>query len=187
MSAPARYLFSAGEYERMGELGLFDEDDRVELIEGEIVEMTPIGSRHAACVDRLTRLLAAGVGDRAIVRVQNPVRLGERSEPQPDLALLLPRADFYAYAHPGPDDVLLLVEVADTTVAWDRGTKVPLYGAAGIPQAWVVDLPAGCVHAYREPSPTGYREAKQALAGDSLTISALPGLSLVVADVLGAS
>jgi Uma2 family endonuclease len=187
---PARYLFTVGEYERMGELGLFHEDDRVELIEGEIIEMAPIGSRHAACVDRLNRLLTAAVGDRAIVRVQSPVRLGERSEPQPDLAVLRPRPDFYASAHPGPPDVLLLVEVADTTVAWDTEVKVPLYAAGGVPATWVVDLAGGGVHLFSDPGAPGYRRVRRALPGDALALDALPGVSLPgvslpVADVLG--
>jgi Uma2 family endonuclease len=183
---PARHLFTVREYERMGEVGLFDEDDGVELIEGEIVEMAPIGSRHAACVDRLNRLLSAGAGDRAIVRVQSPVRLGERSEPQPDLALLRPRADFYAAAHPGPADVLLVVEVTDTSAAWDTEVKVPLYAAAGVPEAWVVDLPAGCVHVFSQPTPTGYRDARRAGPGDLVPVEDLPDLSVLVDNVLGA-
>src|SRR5262245_37141744 len=112
----SRRLFTVDEYYQMAQAGILHEDDRVELIEGEIIETAAIGSRHAACVDRLNQLFSGRVAGRAIVRVQNPIRLSQRSEPQPDLALLRPRADFYATGHPGPQDVLLVVEVADTSV-----------------------------------------------------------------------
>lgn len=129
-----RRSFTVEEYHRMAEAGILREDDRVELLEGEIVEMTPIGSRHAACVDRLNQLGVRGVGPRAIVRVQSPVRLGERSEPQPDLTLLRARPDFYAHAHPGPADVLLIIEVAEASADADRTVKMPLYARAAIPE-----------------------------------------------------
>lgn len=180
-----RRRFTVEDYYRMAEAGILTEDDRVELLDGEVVEMTPIGSRHAACVDRLTRLLASAVGDRAIVRVQNPIRLGRHSEPQPDLALLRPRPDFYAQAHPGPEDVLLVVEVADTSVESDRGVKVPLYARAGISAAWLVDLAGERVVVHTAPAPEGYRTVHEARPGGRLRLDGLPGLDLAVADVLG--
>ncbi len=128
-----RRPFTVAEYHRMAEAGVLGEDDRVELLEGEIVQMTPIGSRHAACVARLTHLFVDRLQGRAQVNVQNPVHLSERSEPQPDLALLRPRPDFYARAHPGPADVLLLVEVAETSSDVDWTVKIPLYAGAGVP------------------------------------------------------
>jgi Uma2 family endonuclease len=128
-----RRLFTVEEYHRMAEAGILSEDDRVELIEGELVTMSPIGSRHAACVARLTALLFP-VGGRGILWVQNPIRLGARSEPQPDVALLRYRPDFYASAHPGPEDVLLVVEVAETSADADRSLKIPLYARYGIPK-----------------------------------------------------
>ena len=124
----------------MGQAGILGEDDRLELLEGEIVEMAPIGSRHQSVVDRLTRLFSNRVGDAAVVRVQGPVRLGDDSEPQPDLLLLRRRADFYATAHPGPEDVLLLVEVPDTSTEYDREVKLPLYARHGIAEVWLVGL-----------------------------------------------
>src|SRR2546426_2118990 len=132
--------FTVDEYHRMAEAGIFSEDESVELLEGEIVEMTPISSRHAACVNKLTRLFTRELGERVVVSVQNPVALTETSEPQPDLALLRPRADFYAAGHPGPEDVLLMVEVADTSATSDRAVKVPLYARAGIEEVWLIDL-----------------------------------------------
>ncbi|HUF85361.1 MAG TPA: Uma2 family endonuclease [Acidimicrobiia bacterium] len=179
---PVRHLFTADEYQRMGEAGLFGEDDRLELIEGEIVEMAPIGSRHAACVDRLTRLLTAQVGDRAIVRVQSPIRLSARSEPQPDVTLLAPRTDFYGEAHPGPGDVWLVVEVADTSGAWDREVKARLYARAGVPEMWVVDLDAEVVDVLRDPGPSGYAEMRRAGRGERLEAA---GTVVEVDELLG--
>jgi len=148
-----RRLFTAEEYFRMGEAGILQEDDRVELIEGEIVEMSPIGSRHAACVNRLVKLFVREVGDSGIVGAQNPVLLPDYSGPQPDVAVLRLREDFYAEAHPTPGDVLLLIEVSDTTLRYDREVKLPLYALAGILEVWIVDLQNGeiltyvsCVH-----------------------------------------
>jgi len=152
-----RRRFTVDDYHRMVEAGILSDDDRVELIDGEIIEMVAIGSRHAACVDRLARLCSAGVRNRAIVRVQNPILLSEHSEPQPDLALLRPRRDFYAAGHPGPQDILLVVEVADTSAETDREIKLPLYARAGIPEVWVVALAETHVEAHRKPSPGGYR------------------------------
>ena len=180
-----RRVFTVEEYHRMVDAGILREDDRVELLEGEIVEMTPIGSRHAACVDRLNSLFVRGLGQRGIVRVQSPVRLGERSEPQPDLALLRARPDFYAQAHPGPTDILLLVEVAETSTDVDREVKVPLYARAGIREVWLVDLAGGCVEIYREPAPAGYQQVQRVRPGQRLSPHAVPDLELAMDDVLG--
>jgi Uma2 family endonuclease len=125
----------------MAEAGIFTEDDRVELIEGEVVAMSPIGPRHAACVRKLARLIRDRVSSTAaIVDVQDPIRLSEHSEPLPDISILRPRDDFYADGHPGPEDVLVLLEVADASVMYDRNTKLPLYARAGIAEVWLVDL-----------------------------------------------
>ena len=179
-----RRCFTVEEYHRMGQFGILSEDDRVELIEGEIVEMTPIGSRHAACVARLTALFSR-VQPRGIVWVQNPIRLGQRSEPQPDLALLRPRPDFYDEAHPGTADVLLVVEVAETSGNVDRKVKVPLYARAGVPEVWLVDLGGECIEVYRNPGSQGYQEVRRVQRGERLAPHALPDLDLAVADVLG--
>jgi Uma2 family endonuclease len=135
-----RRLFTADEFHRIAEAGILREDDRVELVDGEIVEMTPIGSHHAACVDRLNVLLQRSVDGRGIVRVQGPIRLDAHSEPQPDLSVLALRTDFYASAHPTPSNVLLVVEVAETSARYDRDIKIPLYARAAIPETWLVDL-----------------------------------------------
>ncbi len=156
-----RHRWTVADYHRLAEAGILGEDDRVELIEGELYEMAPIGSRHAGAVSYLNRILQQAAGNRGIVSPQNPIRLGERSEPQPDLALLRPRADWYRKDHPGPDDVLLVVEVADATAAWDREVKLPLYARHGIPEAWLVDLEAGRLEIHREPGPEGYRRIQR--------------------------
>jgi Uma2 family endonuclease len=174
--------FTAEEYQEMGRAGILTEDDRVELIEGEIVQMSPIGSRHAACVDRLTGLLARGAGDRAIVRVQNPIRIGKDSEPQPDLTLLRPRSDFYAAGHPTPKDVLLLIEVVASSEDYDRDVKLPVYARAGIAEVWLVDLEHNRIEVFRKPGRGGYGDVTT--AGAKLSPKALPDLTLAVADIL---
>jgi Uma2 family endonuclease len=181
-----RRLFTVDEYSRMAEAGILGADDRLELIDGEIIEMTLIGRLHAAAVDRLMKLFITTFGNEATIRGQNPVVLGGYSEPQPDLALLRPRADFYAAGHPGPADILLLVEVADTTAASDRRVKVPLYARNGVPEVWLVDLEAETIIAYRGAAPDGYRTVQVARRGDELAPTAFPDRWLAVADMLGA-
>ncbi|HEV8676741.1 MAG TPA: Uma2 family endonuclease [Methylomirabilota bacterium] len=186
MATPVvRHLFTVGEYHRMGEAGIFTEDDRVELIEGEIVEMTPVGSLHAAFVDRLTDLLTSRIGRRAIVRVQSPIGIGPRSEPQPDVTVLRRREDFYAHAHPEPPDVLLVIEVADTSLEFDRAVKAPLYSRLGIPEMWILDVAGPSLEIHRRHSAEGYRDVRTARRGERLTPTAFPDLNLSVDDILG--
>ncbi len=170
----SRRLFTTKEYHQMLEAGILSEDDRVELIAREIVEMAPIGSRHAACVDRLNRLFSLYSEERAIVRVQSPIHVSEHSEPQPDVALLRPCADFYTHAHPQPQDILLVVEVAEPSVEYDR-----------IVEAWLVDLSTEHVEAYRNPSPQGYREIRRLERGQLLQLQTFQELELAVDEVLG--
>jgi Uma2 family endonuclease len=184
MGKPERRRFTADEYERLGRAGVLDEDERVELLEGEIIAMPPIGSDHAACVDRTTFWFAPRVGTRAIVRVQSPIRLSPSSEPQPDIALLRPRDDFYREAHPGPADVLLIIEVADTTLAYDRDTKLPLYAVAGIAMVWLVDLQGRRITVYRDPAVSGYRSVAAFERGPLPAPPDLPDLSPRVEDLL---
>ena len=173
-AALTRRRFTVGEYYRMAEAGILRPGERVELIEGEIITMAAIGSRHAAVVTRLQRRFERALGDRALVRVQNPVRLSDLSEPEPDVALLRPHADYYASAHPGPADVLLMIEVAETTLAFDRGTKLPLYAIAGIPEYWIVDLGGDRIEVYREPGATGYSDVRRLGRDDTLRVAAFP-------------
>ena len=181
----ARHPFSTAEYHRMIETGIFTEDERVELIDGEIVHMTAIGPRHAACVDRLAELLRVKIGALAIVRVQSPVQLSEHSEPQPDLSLLKRRADFYAGSHPSPEDVLLVIEVADPTAEGDRQVKIPAYARAGIPEAWLVDLAEDRIEIYTQPSNGIYQEIKRVLRGQRVASKSIPQLKLKAGDILG--
>jgi len=179
-----RRRFTVDEYYRMAEVGIFSEDDRVELIEGEIVEVVPIGSPHAGVVTRLNFLFSRLVGDRAIISPQNPLRLSPYSEPLPDLMLLCPRPDFYTTAHPRPDDVLLLVEVADASTEYDRRIKVPLYARSGVREVWLVRLRDGVVEVCRDPTPEGYREVQMVRRGDRLSPLALPDVALSADDIL---
>jgi Uma2 family endonuclease len=179
------YRFTVDQYHRMGEAGIFSPDCRVELIDGEIFEMTPIGPWHAGVVNRLTRAFVTGVGDRAVVHVQNPVGLDRHSEPLPDLMLLRPRPDFYGTAHPTPADAFLVVEVADTSLDRDRGRKLPLYARAGVPEVWIVNRQADAVEVFRDPSGGDYRERRQFERGQTLAPLAFPDLALRVDDILG--
>jgi Uma2 family endonuclease len=181
----ARRCFTVAQYERMGEVGILTEADRVELIEGEIVEMSPIGKRHAACVNRLTKLLVQAVGSSGIVSVQNPVRLDDYSEPQPDVAVLKPRADFYEQALPTPADVLLIIEVCDTTLEYDRQIKLPLYARAGIPEVWLVNLTDEQIETYARPLGAAYQLAERSQRGAEAQADTIAGLHLSAADVLG--
>jgi Uma2 family endonuclease len=178
---PQRHAISVEEYLRMGEAGVFAPEAHLELIEGEIIEMAPIGSLHAGTVAILDRLLGRTAGDLALVWVQNPLIVGEQSVPQPDLALLKPRADSYTRSHPIAADVLLVVEVADTTLAFDLGTKVPLYARAGIVEAWVVDLPARALRVFRHPGASGYGSSFAVSGEAKVNPAALPEVAITVA------
>lgn len=180
----ARRLFTVDDYHRMGASGILTEDDRVELIAGEIVQISPIGSEHAAVVKRLNRVFATGVGDAALVGVQDPVTFPPYSEPQPDLTLLRPRDDDYANGHPTPADVLLLVEVADSSLAFDRAVKLPLYAREGVREVWLVDLRNQRIERHAEPRDGAYRLVSQAQRGEALSPTALPQLTVNVDDIL---
>ncbi|MCI0345673.1 MAG: Uma2 family endonuclease [Chloroflexi bacterium] len=180
-----RHRFTVDEYYRMAEAGILNEDSRVELIDGEIVDMPPIGSHHGGSVDRSNEVFFRRFVDVAQVRVRNPVRLDMYNEPEPDLALLRRRDDFYRTAHPTPADVLLFVEVADSLLAEDRRTKLPLYARYAIREVWLVDLPNRVVHVYRDPAPDGYRLVQTARSGDRIAPLAFPDRDLDVAELLG--
>ena len=177
--------FSVAEYRKMVQAGILKEDDRVELIEGEIIEMVPIGPRHAVCVDRLSQALQRLLAERAVVRTQGPVSLDTYSEPQPDLALFRPPLVRYTESHPGAEDLFLVIEVADTSVEEDRARKIPTYGRAGIREAWLVDLAAQSIDVYRVPGPNGYQSARRVGRGGVLTPEAFPDIRLPVDDILG--
>lgn len=171
---PRRHRVTVDEYHRMGNAGIFSEDDRLELIEGEIIDMAPIETRHAESVSRLARLFIKG--STAVVRVRDPIRLQGQSEPQPDLAVVSNRS--YLDAHPGPEDVHLLIEVADTSLTYDRTVKVPLNARHGIPEVWLIDLPGETVEVYREPSPDGYRHLRRYGPGQRIQSLRVPEVEL---------
>jgi Uma2 family endonuclease len=180
-----RRRFTVEEYHRMLQAGILREDDRVELVGGEIVEMSPIGSRHAACVRRLVRMLERQVGEEAIVDSQNPIRIDPDGEPQPDVTVLRPRADFYSGSHPTPVDVLLLVEVAETSASYDRQVKLPTYAAAGVAEAWLVDLTTESIERHTSPGEHGYGEVARAGRRKTLASTVLPAVALAADAILG--
>ena len=177
--------FSVKEYYLMADAGILSPRDRVELIDGEIVQMAAIGSYHAACVDTLTRLFIETLGRRVIVRVQGPVRLSDRSEPEPDVALLRPRADLYTESHPRAGDVMLIVEVSHSTVEYDRDVKTPLYAAAGIPELWLVNLDEDFIDGLSDPDGAGYRTLRRYVRGERIAPALLPDAALEVSQILG--
>jgi Uma2 family endonuclease len=182
---PKRHLINVDEYYRMAEVGLLAPDVRVELIEGEVIDMAPIGSKHAGIVNFLLRILDRRVGERAIVTVQQPVRLGVKSEPQPDLALLKARTDMYRNSHPTSSDVLLLIEVSDTTLRFDRGPKLAMYAKHNIPEVWIVDVDGKQVHCMREPNGNDYQSLVSMDSSSSIAISALPDIQISLSELFG--
>jgi Uma2 family endonuclease len=173
------------DYHRMGEAGILTREDRVELIDGELLEMSPIGVGHVGTVIALTHLLMRQVADRAFISVQSSVRLDEYNEPEPDFAVLRPPLSRYREALPGVVDVLLLVEVADSSLRFDRAVKLPLYGRHGIPEVWIVDVEGGAVEVCRGPRLDGYAEIARAGRGQSIGPATLPGVTLAVTDIVG--
>lgn len=179
-----RRLFTVDEYHRLIETGIFHEDERIELINGELVRMAPIGHEHAGQVKRLNRTLSRTFGDRVIVSVQDPVTLPDFAEPQPDIVLLRPRDDDYSRSNPTAADVLLLIEVADSSLAYDQQVKGLMYAQAGIADYWILNLVDSQLLVYRELSPTGYASVQTLSRGDSVTLLAFPELTVQVSDLL---
>ena len=181
---PQKHLTDLAEWHRMGEAGIFPPESRMELIEGEILHMAPIGFNHAGHVDRLNRIFARlwdkGVG----VRVQGPLQLGDLSEPEPDLVLAKPDANDYTTRHPNAADVLLLVEVSDSTLRFDRNQKLRLYATHNIPEYWIVNLIDNCLEVYRQPLDGDYQEQTTLSKTDSLNLVSLPNIQVSVADIL---
>ena len=188
---PAERLrrFSIAEYHKMGEVGILEEDERVELIDGVITKMAPIGSKHAACVKKLNRIFSSVLSlEDATIGVQDPIILDDGTEPEPDIALLKPRDDAYASGHPRPSDVLLIVEVADTSVDDDRAVKLPHYAAAGIPEVWLVNIPDQKIEVHKMPmgaeTDAGYKIRVEYRLGETVNLEAFPNVKISVAGVL---
>ena len=176
--------FTVAEYYRMAEVGILRPDERVELIEGDIFLMPPIGPRHAGDVIRSIRLFSRLDDDRFVIQIQNPLHLAEQSEPEPDVMLLRPRADDYTASHPTPADVLLVIEVADSSLDYDRAVKAHIYGRAGVPETLVLNLPEDCIEGFDQPGPEGYARHTIYRRGDQIRPVSLPDLELAVADLL---
>lgn len=179
-----RKRFTVAEFQQMVETGILQEDDRCELLNGEIVNMAAIGRKYAAKVDRINRLFNQIPRDTIIVRVQNPIELGAFSQPEPDIALLRWQDDFYESGHPQAKDVCLLIEVADTTLETDRAIKLPLYAQADIVEVWIVNLLEATIEVYRQPIDGRYAVTQIMQAGQMLTIAALPDVSIAVDEIL---
>lgn len=180
-----RKMFTVTEYNQMIDAGVFKVDERLELMGGDIVEMSPIGSKHAASVDRLGNKLVMQLGEDVIIRVQSPIVIDDFHEPQPDITVLKPQSDFYENALPTASDVLLIVEVSDTTTLYDRNVKLPLYARAGIPVALLVNLPRATVEVHTEPKNGKYRKVKHLKRGEVLRVAGLTKLKLKVEEIIG--
>jgi len=179
-----RRTYTVDEFDRMGEVGILSEDDRVELIEGEIVEMAAIGRRHMAVVNRLNAIFTRRAGDDAIISVQNPIHIDDRFEPQPDIAILRYRSDFYEDSRPMPVDVLLLVEVADSSLDFDRTTKLPSYARAGISETWIVNLVDDVIEVYADPVGGAYTDTRRIERDGVIRPRRLPDITVPASDIL---
>ena len=177
--------FTVDEYYRMAEVGILSENDRTELIEGEIIQMSPIGDPHLNAVNRATMIFARGIGDKVVVSVQNPSHMDRYNEPQPDVVLIRPREDFYGSGKPDPDDVVLLIEVSDTSLRFDQRVKVPIYARNGIREVWIVDLQAEAIRVYREPKGNTYASIETRERNATISPQAFPDFSLKVSDLIG--
>jgi Uma2 family endonuclease len=184
MLAQTKHRFSVKEYYRMAETGVLKPDARVELINGEIIDMSPIGPFHGGLVKRLSRLFNLKANGRWMVSTQDPVRLDDHSEPEPDVMLLQPSADDYTNRHPEPKDVFLLIEVADSTLEYDREEKLPAYGRVGIAEVWIVNLQDATIEVYREPHFTGYGSKTLFRSGAQAKPLAFPDVVVDVAELL---
>jgi Uma2 family endonuclease len=183
--AVSKRQFTVEEFERLYEAGVLANNERVELIWGEIAQMSPVNIAHSSCVLRLTHLLTRLLNDRGIIGVQNPVQLDAKTLPQPDVAVLRPRPDYYNTAHPGPGDIYLIIEVADSSLDYDRKTKSMVYARYGIADYWIVNLPGRQIEVHREPREDAYRTTTRYSRGDTLALLTFPDVMLLADDILG--
>ncbi|MDM8558433.1 Uma2 family endonuclease [Candidatus Parabeggiatoa sp. HSG14] len=182
-TSSTKYPLTTTHFQKMIKTGIFEEDEHIELINGELIAMAPIGPEHSSKIRRLNHQFSQAVGDLAQVDIQNPITLNDHSEPEPDLALLCPSDDFYETANPTAKDVLLLVEVADSFLNYDKKTKIPLYASQGIPEVWLINVPKKQVEIYRNPSPEGYRQILLPEKKESISPTLLPNVSINVSDI----
>ena len=180
-----RKWFTVDDYYRMGETGILGENDRTELIEGEILEMSPIGDPHMLSVNRATMIFARGIGDKAVVSVQNPAFMDRFNLPQPDVVLIRPREGFYGARKPYPEDVVLLTEISDSSLRFDRKVKVPIYARSGIREVWIVDLQTSAIHVHRDPKDRAYSSVETKSRDELVSPQAFPDFAIKVSDLLG--
>jgi Uma2 family endonuclease len=181
---PTKHLTNLDEWQRLGEANIFPPGSRVELVNGEILEMSPIGSNHSGHLVRLINFFTPKIVGKALANAQNPLQLGDLSEPEPDFMLLKPSADFYSSRHPIANDVLLLIEIADSSLAFDQNQKLHLYATYNIPEYWLLNLNDNCLEVYRKPKGEVYAEKTTLYVGDNVTLSQLPDLIIEIADIL---
>jgi len=181
---PTKHLTNLDEWRRLGEANIFPPGSHVELIDGEILDMAPIGSNHAGHLKRINNFFTLLVAGKAIVSVQDPLQLGDLSEPEPDFMLLKPNADFYSSRHPVAGDVLLLIEVADSSLQFDQNQKLRLYALHGIPEYWLLNLNDSCLEVYRKPLGENYAEKTTLYVNDQVTLSQLPELTIQISSIL---
>ena len=179
-----RHVTDIDEWTKLGQANIFPPESHLELIDGEILEMAPIGFKHAGHVTRLMNLFALGLGDKAIMTAQNPLQLGDLSEPEPDFMLLRPDAEFYTKRHPKAEDVLLLVEVADSSLDYDQTTKLSLYARYHIAEYWLLNLNDSCLEVYRQPKGSLYQQKNTLRRGDEITLLQLDYLTIQVGDII---
>jgi len=179
-----KHLTNLAEWKKMGEAGIFPPESHLELINGEIIEMAPIGSNHAGHINRLNQVFTRLTSNQAIVSIQNPLQLSDLSEPEPDLLLLKPHADFYTSRHPQPEDVLLLIEVADSTLQYDQNQKLHLYARHQIPEYWIINLDDVLIEVYRKPHKGLYAEKSTLTIGEKISLSQLNDIRIKIADIL---
>ncbi len=179
-----KHLTDITEWQKLGEANIFPPGSRLELIEGEILEMAPIGSNHAGHIKRLNNLLSTLTFGKAILSIKDPLRLSDLSEPEPDFMLLKPNDDFYSSRHPNADDVLLLIEVADSSLCFDQNEKLRLYARHNIPEYWLMNLKDCCLEVYRQPHDDCFGEKTTLRVGDSITLSHLNGITINISDIL---
>jgi len=181
---PTKHLTNLDEWHRLGEANIFPPGSRLELINGEILEMAPIGFNHAGHLRRINKLFSKLIPDNIITSVQDPLQLGDLSEPEPDFMLLKPNDNFYSSRHPNASDVLLLIEVADSSLMFDQNQKLRLYALHNVPEYWLLNLNESCVEVYRQPHGDCYGEKTTLRVGDTATLSQLNQITINIADIL---
>ena len=179
-----KHLTNLAEWQKMGESGIFNPESRLELINGEILEMSPIGSNHSGHINRLNKLFSKLIPDDVITSVQNPLQLNDLSEPEPDFMLLRPEPEFYSSRHPKAEDVLLLIEVADSSLEYDRIQKQRLYALHNVPEYWLLNLNDQCLEVYRQPHDENYAEKTTLRNGDRVALTQLSNLTIEVVEIL---